>query len=44
MLWKPYEHAYFVEIEVNPPYMSGETIYTYYISRDNGKTFKNETM
>jgi hypothetical protein len=44
MIWKPYEVDSFVEIEVNAPYMLGETNYTYYVSRDSGKTFKNETI
>jgi hypothetical protein len=44
MIWTGYDKDSYIEIESNPPYILGRTDWIYYVSRDNGKTFKNESM
>jgi hypothetical protein len=44
MVWRDLDKDSYVEIDSNPPFIVGETIWTYYVSRDNGKTFNNETI
>ena len=43
-IWKNDPVETFINVLSNPPYTLGAKNYTYLISKDNGKTFKNETM